>query len=390
MSLILYRRHSTDCQVHTLGLTPREIRHYRACDCPIWFGGTTDDASYPRTSLGTRDWAAAEARVRAIQARNHVEMVDAAVHGPTITDCIRRHLDAHTPHVRPHVLRQHALTLERFEVFARGRNKTFMGDLTVDLLEDFKTYALRKFKSTTQALFISKLKFFLSEAYRRGWVAEPLHIRVRNVRAVYEQKQPYTDDEVRGVLDEAERLSGGREGYATQPHTFRLLLELMIHTGLRVSDAVRYDPTRCVRGEDLWTYRFEPTKQKKNAQRRQAEVFLSDRLKTSIDSCVWLSQRYPFAYRAFDSGPTTLEYTVYILMHAIGKRCGVPDCRPHRLRDTFAVRMLVRGVPIGDVSRLLGHSSIAVTERYYAPWTTGRLNRLEGTVRQALVDAVGD
>ena len=376
MSLTIYRRHSADCRVHTLDLlSSRELRHYRDCECPIWIAGTTDKEKYPRQSLGTREWAVAEAKVRAITA----EVVEAAVHGPTIHDCIRRHLDAHTPHVADHVLEQHRLTLARLEAFALGKNKTYMSELDVDLCEDFKTYVLGKFKSTTQALFISKLKFFLRESHRRGWIADPVHIRIRNVRAVYEQKQPYTDDEVRRILDEAERLNGGTEGYASNGRTFRLLLELMLETGLRVSDAVRYDPQRCVRS-DLWVYTFEPTKQRRNKQRRTAEVFLSDRLHGAIDHAAWLSLRYPFAYRAFDSGPTTLEYTVYITMRAIGERCGVADCRPHRLRDTFAVRMLLRGVPIEDVSRLLGHASVLVTQKYYAAWTTSRLRRLEGTV----------
>ena len=77
MPLNIYRRHSVDCRVHTLGLPPRAVRHYRECDCPIWIAGTTDNERFPRMSLGTRDWAAAEAEVRTIQA----EAVDAAVHG---------------------------------------------------------------------------------------------------------------------------------------------------------------------------------------------------------------------------------------------------------------------------------------------------------------------
>jgi hypothetical protein len=32
-------------------------------------------------------------------------------------------------------------------------------------------------------------------------------------------------------------------------------------------------------------------------------------------------------------------------MQSIGGRCGVDDCRPHRLRDTFAVRALFAGHP---------------------------------------------
>ena len=46
----------------------------------------------------------------------------------------------------------------------------------------------------------------------------------------------------------------------------------------------------------------------------------------------------------------------------------VPGIKPHRLRDTFAVELLLRGVAMQDVSTLLGHSGIRTTERYSAPW----------------------
>ena len=78
---------------------------------------------------------------------------------------------------------------------------------------------------------------------------------------------------------------------------------------------------------------------------------------------------------------------VYASMQRIGTDNGIDDCRPHRLRDTFAVRLLVAGVDIGDVSKLLGHSSVAITEKYYAPWLPSRKRRLERLVFKALVDS---
>ena len=38
--------------------------------------------------------------------------------------------------------------------------------------------------------------------------------------------------------------------------------------------------------------------------------------------------------------------------------------RLHDLRHTFASRLVSRGVPIFDVSKLLGHQSITMTMRY--------------------------
>jgi hypothetical protein len=45
------------------------------------------------------------------------------------------------------------------------------------------------------------------------------------------------------------------------------------------------------------------------------------------------------------------------------------------------VELLLRGVPIERVSVLLGHSSIKVTQKHYAPWVKERQEQLEADVR---------
>jgi DNA-binding transcriptional MerR regulator len=49
----------------------------------------------------------------------------------------------------------------------------------------------------------------------------------------------------------------------------------------------------------------------------------------------------------------------------------------HRLRDTFAVDLLEKGVPLEEVSKLLAHESIRTTERHYAKWVKERQDRLD-------------
>ena len=55
---------------------------------------------------------------------------------------------------------------------------------------------------------------------------------------------------------------------------------------------------------------------------------------------------------------------------------------PNRFRDTFAVELLLSGVPIERVSILLGHSSVRITEKHYAPWVRDRQVQLEADVRR--------
>jgi integrase len=61
---------------------------------------------------------------------------------------------------------------------------------------------------------------------------------------------------------------------------------------------------------------------------------------------------------------------------------GVPDAHAHRFRDTFSIELLLAGVPIERVSILLGHQSVRITEKHYAPWVRARQEQLEADVRR--------
>ncbi|MBI2683523.1 MAG: tyrosine-type recombinase/integrase [Acidobacteriales bacterium] len=58
-------------------------------------------------------------------------------------------------------------------------------------------------------------------------------------------------------------------------------------------------------------------------------------------------------------------------------------CHPHMFRDTFAVEMLLAGVPLEQVAMLLGHKSVKITEKHYAPWVKARQEQLATSVRKA-------
>jgi len=184
---------------------------------------------------------------------------------------------------------------------------------------------------------------------------------------------PFTDDEVKKIL-----------GAAT-PMT-KLCIRLMLETGLRISDAVQFEPGKLIRGDHLWIYPFRVTKRRRLAAQRATfhEVFVSDRLKSAIDEAhdLWRSPNRPFMLRSV----LAATYVGRDEMHEMD----VPDCRPHRVRDSFAVSRLLAGVSIDDVSKLLGHSSVAITEAHYAPWVPARSRRLEGIVAQSNETTAGE
>lgn len=56
--------------------------------------------------------------------------------------------------------------------------------------------------------------------------------------------------------------------------------------------------------------------------------------------------------------------TIENIVRDIGKKAGVTNTHPHRFRRTGATMALKAGMPVTTVSKLLGHSNIAVTQVY--------------------------
>lgn len=60
---------------------------------------------------------------------------------------------------------------------------------------------------------------------------------------------------------------------------------------------------------------------------------------------------------------------------AAARRAGLPGVTPHILRHTAATWMAMKGVPIAEIARLLGHRDFHITERVYAKHTPDYLRR---------------
>ena len=71
-------------------------------------------------------------------------------------------------------------------------------------------------------------------------------------------------------------------------------------------------------------------------------------------------------------GPLSDDY-VRGLLRRLGARAGIAKrVHPHGLRHTFAVELEHAGTPVTVISKLLGHSSVAVTARYLDHLTNGQ------------------
>lgn len=73
-------------------------------------------------------------------------------------------------------------------------------------------------------------------------------------------------------------------------------------------------------------------------------------------------------------GTVMSDKAVYAQFARAAKRAGVKGrFNPHALRHRLGKRMLSRGASLGQVSRLLGHSDIRVTDMFYGVFARGEL-----------------
>ena len=87
----------------------------------------------------------------------------------------------------------------------------------------------------------------------------------------------------------------------------------------------------------------------------------------------------------FTSGaakPSGALSTFHKRYRKIFKLAGV-EGTTHMFRHTFSVELLKAGVDIRKVSRALGHSSVTITERYYAKWNKAQQDILDGDLARA-------
>jgi integrase/recombinase XerD len=72
------------------------------------------------------------------------------------------------------------------------------------------------------------------------------------------------------------------------------------------------------------------------------------------------------------------------------KLSGVRTLRPHQFRHTFACQWLERGGSLASLQRLLGHSTVVVTQRYGKLDDDGVRREAERVYRDATGDGGGN
>lgn len=187
---------------------------------------------------------------------------------------------------------------------------------------------------------------------------------------------PLTREEVARIVAaceiQGERCRGPVYTKSENVRRLRAFVLALRYTGMRIGDATALERVRVQNGK-LFLY----------TQKTGTPVYLPlpDFVLGALEQTPVISERFYFW-----SGNGKLKSAVTDWQRSLAKvyeTAGVPDAHAHRFRDTFAVELLLSGVPLERVSVLLGHSSVKITEKHYAPWVLERQEQMEADVRRA-------
>jgi integrase len=223
--------------------------------------------------------------------------------------------------------------------------------------------------SFTRSL-LERLRAFYRFAVESKWVADNPATKIKNPKVKPTPTMPFSQEEATNILAACDQYpdSYGRVRQ-WNGRRLRALVLLLRYSGLRIGDAVCLSRDR-VTGNKLFLY----------TAKTGTPVYcpLPEFVITALDAVERNNEHYYFWSGTSEKDGAARDYMRYLA--SLFQLAGVQRGHAHRFRDTFAVELLLAGVPLERVSVLLGHSSVRITEKHYAPWVLARQGQLEADV----------
>jgi integrase/recombinase XerD len=361
--LTLYRYHKRTCTHVNAG------RSHRHCKCIIWIDGILGGKQF-RKSLKTRDWTKASTEMHKmelaqapVKCATQITLAEAwtAIHA----DFLSRNLSKETIRKYKHLEKQ-------MTTFALLHGFKLLKEVDLNTLTQFR--ATWNDGARAAGKKVERLRALFRFAMDRDWVQTNPAAKIKMPVVEDTPTMPLSQGDMVKIYKACDDL------VAIRPNEGKLnamrikpLIQVMRYTGLRVSDAVTLTTSQ-INGN---TIVVRQAKTKVDVRIPVPDFVIVDLAKTPKQT----KTRY------FWTGNGTREtvtkrYEMWIkeVFDLAGIEKGESNAMSHRLRDTFAVELLQVNTPIERVSKLLGHRSVAITEKHYAPWNQARQRLAEADV----------
>jgi integrase/recombinase XerD len=361
--ITIFVRHTPGCKYAGDEFTKR-------CNCRKHFRWTHGGKQF-RRAAGTRSWAEAEDNKTRLTDQLAGRTPERPVDGLLLADAIQTfEADRKAKGLQPKVLAHYSRQLRRLREFSEVRGLIAVSHaLTLENLIAYRgTWTAIGYESSGSRNTIQRhLTSFFRFCFNAGWI--PRIPALSSIKVHEPETMPLTEAEYAKILKHAKGKT-------------RVIIQLMRWSGLAVRDA------STLKRSDL---HFA----------KGVNKIIRDRTKTGTPLYIPIPAEVAAEVKAVMNGnPVYVFWDKQIATadenrHAshVGTRiaevfteAGIVSeghMISHRLRCTFAVDLLQKGVPLEHVSKLLGHKSVTTTERHYAKWVKGRQDRLDHLVSEA-------
>jgi integrase/recombinase XerD len=245
-----------------------------------------------------------------------------------------------------------------------------------------------RFGSSVAGSLLKKLKNWLQYCVKLGWIKANPAADMKAIPRHSAQTLPLLNGRYEQVIAATYAYDESMPPDDRFGPELRALFELMRWTGLRISDAL------LAKRDRLDGNRFTLIPHKTRKTKFKLVVIVPDHVVADLDNLPARPGVEPRYF--FYSGRSKVKSLTGLWQKKIDRLNNFlalvdyqEDPQPlrfhsHQLRDTFAVEQLLHEVPMEDVSLMLGHKSVTVTEKYYAAWVPGRQTQLENKMIAAL------
>jgi integrase/recombinase XerD len=351
--LQLRRRHLKKC--------PHKSSAYIKCRCPLWAVGALD-GKFIRKSLDTGNLEKAEILRRQIEIDRHV------IERVSVTDACGRWLaDCEARQLKPQSIKKYKEVKKELIGHWSGPVRAISVDDVRRLRESWK------YAPGTVGKRLELIRAFFSFCVGSGWIEKNPAKSVKAPQARQAPTLPFSEIEWKDILIALDMYG---EIHHQSPvrirKQLRALILLMRYSGLRISDAVDMCAMKIDSSGNMFIYMAKTG--------TPVKIPLPPVVLESLQE-IYVADDLSF----FWSGNGKLKTALTEWQERLKKVfriAGIPSGHGHRLRDTFAVELLQRGVDIQTVSILLGHSSIKTTEKSYSPWVKSRQDALEEAIKK--------
>lgn len=218
--------------------------------------------------------------------------------------------------------------------------------------DELRNRGMKTLSLNRKLVSVKQFLDFLNDRFELGLAARVKQEKIQKQYSLKDEEM-LTNEDCNQIIEAAEAAGDIRA---------KALLLTMFYSGMRISECLQLRVDHVETGKRI----IEDIKGKGGKYR---DIYISDKLLKALRDYLKV-RKQPFASTTKllfvgERGPITRQ-TAHFLMKKYAKAAGVEltKAHVHNLRHRFGLNLAEQGVPIQDIAKYMGHTSIEVTKIY--------------------------